>query len=77
MGLRFSEDKGCQPDRFRTYGRAFGEGIELIQLDSRPGNPDGYSTKAHAVLTEEVRENPPNSAFRARERVVEFLRSGL
>jgi hypothetical protein len=29
------------------------------------------------VLTSEVRESPANSAFRARERVVEFLRERI
>ena len=77
LGLRFSEDQACQRVRFQTYGDAFGERIELIELDSRPGNPDGFAKRAHAVLTEEVRENPPNSAHAARERVVDFLRAAL
>jgi dienelactone hydrolase len=74
MGLKFSEDKAFSSQRFDAYAQTFGDAIELIVLDSSKGNPDGYSTAAHAVLTAEVREEPPNSAFEARERVVAFLR---
>ncbi len=77
LSLRFSEDQACRHARFQTYAQAFGERIELIELDSRPGNPDGFGKRAHAVLTHEVRADPPNSAYLARERVVEFLRQAL
>jgi hypothetical protein len=73
MGLKFSEDKAFSSQRFDAYERAFGEAIELIVLDSSKGNPDGFSSTAHSVLTAEVRTDPPNSAFTARERVVRFL----
>lgn len=49
----------------------------MIELDSAPGNPDGYGRSAHSVLTRDLREDPPNSAFHARARTVEFLRQHL
>ena len=74
MGLKFSEDMAVAPERFEAYERTFGEAVELIVLDSSKGNPDGYKRSAHAVLTAEVREDPPNSAYAARARVVGFLK---
>ena len=73
MGLRFSADRALSPERFDAYAATFGDAVELIVLDSSPGNPDGYARSAHSVLTGEVREDPPNSASAARERVVAFL----
>lgn len=77
MGLKFSEDKIVSPARFAAYADTFEDAVELIVLDSSKGNPDGYKSSAHSVLTGEVRENPPNSAYAARERVVAFLRKSL
>jgi hypothetical protein len=77
MGLRFSEDKAATADRFAAYAATFGEAIELIVLDSSEGNPDGYKTSAHSVLTGEVRDSPVNSAYEARERVVAFLHNAV
>jgi dienelactone hydrolase len=77
MGLKFSEDKAVSATRFAAYADTFGDSIELIVLDSSTGNPDGYKSSAHSVLTGEVRENPPNSAYVTREKVVAFLRKSL
>ena len=77
MGLRFSADRAVPLDRFDAYATAFGDAVELIVLDSSPGNPDGYRGSAHSVLTGEVRTDPPNSAHAARERVVAFLTRAL
>ena len=73
MGLKFSQDMAVPDERFEGYRQAFGDAVELIVLDSSKGNPDGYKRSAHSVLTLEVREDPPNSAFDARARVVAFL----
>lgn len=77
MGLRFSNDRGVSQERFDAYSRTFGDAVQLVVLDSSPGNPDGYQGSAHSVLTGEVREDPPNSAHAAREQVVAFLRGRL
>ncbi|MFI5694355.1 dienelactone hydrolase family protein [Kribbella sp. NPDC051586] len=77
LGLRFSGDRAAAPERFSTLRAQLGDAFEVIELDSSPGNPDGYGKGAHAVLTAEIRDNPPNSAFRARARTVEFLRQHL
>ncbi len=77
MGLRFSGDASAPGERFDAYAAAFGDGVELVVLDSSKGNSDGYGTRAHSVLTGEVRTDPPNSAHAAREQVVDLLRRQL
>ena len=77
LGLRFSEDASAPRSRFATIKEKLGDAFEIIQLDSSPGNADGYARGAHSVLTSEVRETPPNSAFETREHVVDFLRRNI
>ena len=77
LGLRFSHDRMSPADRFTTLRGQLGDAFEVIELDSGPSNPDGYRTMAHSVLTRDLREDPPNSALKARERTVEFLRRHL
>jgi hypothetical protein len=77
LGLRFSQDASAPRARFAALQEKLGDAFEVIELDSSAGNTSGYGTGAHSVLTGEVRENPPNSAFETRERVVEFLRKNI
>jgi dienelactone hydrolase len=77
LGLRFSKDGMAPADRFSTLRAELGDAFEVIELDSAPGNAEGYSKSAHSVLTREVKANPPNSAFQARARTVEFFRERL
>lgn len=77
IGLRFSEDASAPRARFAALKARLGDAFEVIELDSSAGNTGGYSKSAHSVLTGEVRESPANSAFEAREHVVEFLRTRL
>ena len=77
LGLRFSEDSSAPRTRFASLKTKLGDAFEVIELDSSSGNPDGYSTGAHSVLTSEVRETPPNSAYETRQHVVEFLRRNI
>jgi dienelactone hydrolase len=77
LGLRFSEDAAAPKERFAGLKARLGDAFEVIELDSSPGNPGGYAKGAHSVLTGEVRETPPNSAYETREHVVEFLRKNI
>ena len=77
IGLRFSEDRNAPRARFDTLAVALGDRFEVIELDSSPGNPGGFSKTAHSVLTSEVRDVPGHPALEARERVVRFLRDQL
>ena len=77
LGMRFSQDRMSPADRFTTLRAQLGDAFEVIELDSSPGNADGYGRTAHSVLTRDLREDPPNSAFHARIRTVEFLKTQL
>jgi dienelactone hydrolase len=77
MGLRFSEDKMAPGERFTTLKERLGDAFEVIEIDSGPGNPHGFSRMAHSVLTDEVREIDGQPAYEARKRVVEFLSQRL
>jgi dienelactone hydrolase len=77
LGLRFSEDPLSPAARFATLKKRLGDAFEVIEIDSKKGNPHGFGTMAHSVLTLEVRERDGHPAYEARRRVVEFLRERL
>lgn len=77
LGLRFSKDRAVPPERFATLREQLGDAFEVIELDSGPGNPGGFSKNAHSVLTAEVRDEPGHPALAARTRTVAFLREYL
>jgi dienelactone hydrolase len=77
LGLRFSEDRMAPRDRFTTLKNRLGDAFEVIEINSRKGNPHGFSPMAHSVLTDQVREVDAHPAYEARKRVVEFLTERL
>jgi dienelactone hydrolase len=77
LGLRFSEDSAAPRDRFAVLAEALGEGWRAIELDSSPGNPDGFVKRDHSVLTHPTSTTPGTPTYRAREEVVTFLRERL
>lgn len=77
LGLRFSEDASSPRPRFDSLKERLGDAFEVIELDSSAGNPGGFSSTAHSVLTREVRDEPGHPALVARQRVVEFLRERI
>ncbi len=77
LGLRFSDDANSPRPRFDALKARLGDAFEVIELDSSPGNPGGFSRRAHSVLTSEVREVPGHPALAARQRTVDFLRARL
>jgi dienelactone hydrolase len=72
LGLRFSHDKGCPPERFETLRRTLGDAFEGIEIDS-PGNPFGIRSRAHAVLTVDMVDEPGHPTCAALDRVIAFL----
>ncbi|AKS32883.1 dienelactone hydrolase family protein [Mycolicibacterium goodii] len=77
LGLRFSKDWMAPADRFTTLKARLGDAFEVIEIDSGKGNPHGFGTSAHSVLTQEVREVDGHPAYEARRRVVQFLTERL
>jgi dienelactone hydrolase len=77
MGLRFTGDPFCFPERFETLRRELGDGFIAVELDSSDGNPYGHPKKAHSVLTEHLddREGTPTRA--ALDQVLGFFKERL
>jgi dienelactone hydrolase len=67
LGFRFQGDRMCPPERFESLKREFGARFEGHEL---PGNQ-------HSVLTIDFVNRPDHPTYKARERVVEFLRKQL
>jgi len=77
LGLRFSNDRGCPAERFTTLRRALGDAFESIEIDSSPGNPFGIPTRAHAVLTIDLVDEPGHPTRAALDRAIAFLNQRL
>jgi len=77
LGLRFSNDKGCPAERFQTLSTALGQAFEGIEIDSSPGNPYGIPTRAHAVLTVDLVDEPGHPTRAALDRVLAFMNERL
>jgi hypothetical protein len=73
LGLRFSNDKGCPAERFQTLRSSLGDAFEAIEIDSSPGNPFAIPTRAHAVLTVDLVDEPGHPTRAALDRVIGFL----
>jgi dienelactone hydrolase len=73
LGLRFSADRGCPAERFQRLRHELGDGFEAIEVDSSPGNPYGIPTRAHAVLTVDLVDEPSHPTRAALDRVLGFL----
>lgn len=77
LGLRFTSDRGCPPERFETLRTTLGASFEGIEIDSSPGNAAGIAPSAHAVLTVSLVDEPGNPTRVALDRVLAFLAEQL
>jgi dienelactone hydrolase len=77
LGLRFTADPMCPPERFETLRRELGDGFEAIEVDSGPGNPYGYTRAAHSVVTNDLVDEEGHPTHAALERVLGFFRERL
>jgi dienelactone hydrolase len=77
LGLRFTGDKLAPPERFETLRRELGDAFIAVEIDSSPGNPEGYRKVAHSVLTDDLRDVEGSATRAAMEQVLEFFRSKL
>lgn len=77
LGLRFTGDKACPPERFQTLRETFGDAFEGIEIDSSKGNPHGIKPRAHSVLTVDLVDQPGHPTRAALDRVKEFLDAQL
>jgi dienelactone hydrolase len=77
LGLRFTADPMCPPERFETLRRELGDGFEGIEIDSGRGNPDGIPRIAHSVLTKDLVDEDGHPTRAALERVLSLFRERL
>lgn len=77
LGLRFSGDRLCPPERFARLRHELGDGFEGIEIDSSPGNEHGLGRRAHSVLTIDLVDEAGHPTIVARDRVLAFFRDRL
>jgi dienelactone hydrolase len=77
MGLRFSDDPFCFPERFATLQRELGDGFIGVELDSSAGNPFGHPKNAHSVLTEHLDDREGTPTREALDQVLDFFKERL
>jgi dienelactone hydrolase len=77
LGLRFSGDKMAPAERFGRLREELGDHFVAVEIDSSPGNPEGYRKGAHSVLTEDLRDEPGSATRAALDQVLELFRTKL
>jgi dienelactone hydrolase len=77
LGLRFTGDIACPPERFARLRQELGDAFLAIEIDSSPGNPHGIGKRAHSVLTDDLVDEPGHPTRDALDRVLGFLRAKL
>ncbi|MFA6241293.1 MAG: dienelactone hydrolase family protein [Candidatus Hydrogenedentales bacterium] len=77
LGLRFTHDSLCPPERFQRLRDELGDGFEGIELDSSPGNSFGHPLDAHSVLTRHLVDKEGQPTRGALNRVLAFFHEHL
>ncbi len=77
LGLRFSNDPFCFPERFETLRRELGDAFIAVEIDSAPGNPHGHPKNAHSVLTEHLVDKEGTPTRAALDQTLTFFREKL
>jgi dienelactone hydrolase len=77
LGLRFTGDIACPPERFERLRHELGDSFIGVEIDSSPGNPHGIRKRAHSVLTDDFVDEPGHPTRDALDRVLGFLRVKL
>lgn len=77
MGLRFSGDKMAPSERFARLSAELGDAFVAVEIDSSPGNAEGYRKQAHSVLTEDLIDEPGSASRAALDQVLDLFRTKL
>ena len=77
LGLRFTGDPMCPPERFETLRQELGDGFEGIEIDSSTGNPHGNPATAHSVVTKDLVDEEGHPTRMALDRVMSFFAERL
>ena len=70
LGYRFSSDKNCRADRFRTICTALQSGFLSTTIPTGPNNPENIRDGAHAVLTKEYDHRPGHPTRQALDEIL-------
>ncbi|MCA9564138.1 MAG: dienelactone hydrolase family protein, partial [Myxococcales bacterium] len=77
LGLRFTRDPLCPPQRFAHLREELGEGFEAIEIPSGRDANDGTSFRAHSVTAFDFVDEEGHPTLAARQRIVGFFREHL
>jgi dienelactone hydrolase len=77
LGVRFTHDPMCPPERFETLRSELGAGFEAIEIDSGPQNTNGLSRMAHSVVTTDFVDEEGHPTRAALDRVLALFRERL
>jgi dienelactone hydrolase len=77
LGLRFTNDPFCFPERFETLRRELGDKFIAVEIDSAPGNPHGHPKQAHSVVTEHLIDKEGTPTRAALDQTLTFFREKL
>ena len=77
LGMRFTHDPLCPPERFDRLRRELEDGFEAIEIDSSPGNPHGLARAAHSVVTTDLVDEEGHPTREALDRVLAYFRERL
>lgn len=77
LGLRFTHDPMCPPERFQRLRDELGDAFEGIEIDSSRGNPHGHPRDAHSVLTRHLIDQAGQPTRAALDRVLAFFHEQL
>jgi dienelactone hydrolase len=73
LGMRFTQDPLCPPERFERLRDELGDGFEGIEIDSAKGNADGIPSTAHSVVTKDLVDVEGHPTRVALDRVLAFF----
>ena len=77
LGLRFTQDPMCPPERFERLSEELGNGFEAIEIDSAVGNSFGVPKAAHSVVTRDLVDEAGHPTQAALNRVLAFFAHAL
>jgi dienelactone hydrolase len=77
LGLRFTNDPLCPPERFERLRDELGDGFEGIEIDSSRGNAHGIVGMAHSVVTKDLVDEAGHPTKAALDRVMTFFAERL
>jgi dienelactone hydrolase len=77
IGMRFSHDFMCPPERFDRLREELGDAFEAIEIDSSRGNPHQIPRQAHSVVTHDLVDEAGHPTRIALDRVLAFFAERL